>query len=30
MRQIVSAVERVARFADPEVWDAEAEPLRAP
>lgn len=30
MRQIVSAVERAARFADPEVWEAEAEPLRAP
>jgi C_GCAxxG_C_C family probable redox protein len=30
MEQISYAVDRVARFADPEVWEAEAEPLRAP
>jgi C_GCAxxG_C_C family probable redox protein len=30
MRQITYTVERVARLADPEVWDAEAEPLRSP
>jgi C_GCAxxG_C_C family probable redox protein len=30
MRQITYSVERVARLADPEVWEAEAEPLRAP
>jgi len=30
MQQIAYAVERVARLADPAVWQAEAEPLRAP
>jgi hypothetical protein len=30
MEQITYAVERVARLADPAVWQAEAEPLRAP